>query len=138
MIILDTNIVSALMLAEPAPEVISWMDRINEELLWITAISVYEIQFGIELLPEGHKKKMLNQRFEEMLRYDYRNRIIEFDVDAAIIASEVNAEQKRTGRNCDIRDVQIAGIALARAASLATRNTKDFEFEGLKVINPFN
>ena len=137
MIILDTNIVSALMLAEPTPEVISWMDKVNEELLWMTAISVYEIEFGINLLPEGRKKKLLSQHFDEMLRYDYRNRIIEFDVNAAVAAGEVNAVQKRSGRNCDTRDVQIAGIALARGACLATRNVKDFEFEGLKVVNPF-
>ena len=137
MIILDTNILSALMLSNPDPKVISWMDQINDELLWTTSISVYEINYGIELLPEGKKKNLLTGNFEEMLKVDYRNRIIEFETNAALAASEFAAFKKKIGINCDIRDLQIAGIAIARGAYIATRNTKDFDFEGLEVINPF-
>jgi hypothetical protein len=137
MIILDTNIVSEIMKAEPEPNVMKWYNSTGRELIWQNAISVYEIQFGLNLMPDGRKKEILQNSFNRMLREKFSQRIIEFDANAAIAAGEVNAEQKRNGRNCDIRDVQIAGIALARGACLATRNVKDFEFEGLKVINPY-
>lgn len=138
MIILDTNIVSEIMKLEPEPNVLKWYNSTGGELIWQNAISIYEIQFGLSLMPDGRKKETLQQSFNRMLRERFSQRVIEFDVNAAIAASEVNAQQKRIGRNCDIRDAQIAGIALARGASLATRNVKDFEFEGLKVINPFS
>ncbi|MGH1438034.1 MAG: type II toxin-antitoxin system VapC family toxin [Lewinella sp.] len=137
MIILDTNIVSEIMKPEPEPNVLKWYNSTGRELIWQNAISVYEIQFGLSLMSDGRKKEALQRSFNRMLREKFSQRIIAFDVNAAVAAAELNAAQKRSGRNCDIRDEQIAGIALARGACLATRNVKDFEFKGLKVINPF-
>ena len=73
-----------------------------------------------------------------MLREKFFNRIIEFDINAALAASEMAAAKKKAGMNCDIRDLQIAGIARAKGAYIATRNTKDFDFKDLEVINPFD
>jgi hypothetical protein len=137
MIILDTNIISASMMSNPDKRVISWLNSINEELLWISSISIYEIQYVIELFPNGKKKIILSQSFNEMLKYDYKNRIIGFDKNAAIATAKISSESKKLGRNIDIRDTQIAGIAISHGAHIATRNTKDFDFNGLRVINPF-
>jgi predicted nucleic acid-binding protein len=124
---------------KPRPDatVLKWFNEVNREFIWQNAISIYEIQYGLQLLPQGKKRAQLQQSFEQMLREQFSHRVIEFDINAALVASELAASQKLSGRNCDIRDIQIAGIALTRGAYLATRNTKDFDFDGLKIINPF-
>lgn len=137
MIILDTNILSALMLAKPDPQIVAWLDRQDPDLVWITAITVFEIQYGIGLLTTGRKKEKLLAGFEEMLRYDYRNRILDFDTEAALAAGELAAACKKNGCNTDMRDLQIAGIAKASGAYLATRNIKDFTPMGIALLNPW-
>lgn len=137
MIILDTNVVSALMQQQPDPQVVAWLDDQPAESVWISSVTLFEGRYGLALLPAGHRKKLLQERFEELLTQDLQNRIAHFDINAANQAAELAAQRKALGRPVDIRDTFIAGIALARRATLATRNTKHFDDLTTPVVNPW-
>lgn len=136
MIILDSNVVSALMRDAPDQSVVSWMDRQMHASLWTSSITILEIQTGLQIMPEGRKKVSLSQDFERLLdRIDHR--IVAFDEPAARFASELIGLRKKKGRVGDLRDTMIAGIVLAQGASLATRNVTHFSDISATVVNPW-
>ena len=137
MIILDTNVVSALMQQQPDLQVVSWLDDQPAESVWINSVTLFESRYGLALLPDGQRKKLLHERFEELLTQDMQNRIAYFDAEAARHAATLAALCKSQGRPVDMRDTFIAGIALSRRATLATRNTKHFDDLTTPVINPW-
>ena len=137
MIILDTNVVSALMRKAPEGAVIAWLDRQPAESIWITSVTLFEALLGLALLPEGKRRTALASAFARLLEEDLQNRILDFDTGAAIEAAELAARRQRAGRPIDIRDTQIAGIALARRATLATRNARHFADLKINVIDPW-
>jgi predicted nucleic acid-binding protein len=136
-ILLDTNVLSALMRREPEPLVVAWLDRLPAESVWTTSITVFEVRFGLELLAEGKRRRMLEEAFAQALEEDFENRVLPFDATAAQAAGRIAAEHRKAGRTVEIRDVQIAGIAAARKATLATRNLRHFEGLGLALVNPW-
>jgi toxin FitB len=137
-IILDTNVVSALMRTRPDAEVIAWLDQQPAQSVWITAITLFEARFGIALLAPGRRRQEIERAFTKVLREDLEGRILDFDEASAEGAAALAAERQRTGRAVDFRDTQIAGIALARHGTLATRNTKHFEDLSVPVVNPWD
>ena len=137
MIILDTNVVSALMQLHPDPQVIVWLDNQPAESIWINSITLFETRYGLALLPEGQRKKTLQERFEELLTQDLQSRVAHFDSSAASLSAELAAKRKASGRAVDMRDTFIAGIALARRATLATRNVKHFDDLTTPVVDPW-
>jgi toxin FitB len=138
MILLDTNVLSALMQHMPDPVVASWLDGQPAESIWTTSVTVFEIRTGIELLERGRRRKRLEQLFSQLLTEDLERRVQPFDQAAAVAAGTIAATRQRTGQTVEIRDVQIAGIATARRAKLATRNTRHFEGTGVSLINPWD
>jgi predicted nucleic acid-binding protein len=137
MIILDTNVLSALMQRRPDTTVINWLDKQPPEAIWISSITLFESRYGLNLLAEGDRRSVLIARFDEILQTDLANRILVFDVRAATIAAELAAIRKTLGRPIDMRDTFIAGIAMAHGATLATRNTRHFEDLPSPVVNPW-
>ena len=138
MIILDTNVLSVLMQAEPEPVIVRWLDGQAVESVWTTSITVFEATFGIEFLPPGRRRRDLQNGFDRLMEEALNGRILPFDFYSAQAAGAIAAEQRRAGRTVEIRDVQIAGIARARKATLATRNIKHFERIGLTLVNPWS
>jgi len=137
-ILLDTNVISAFMKQEPDQAIMAWLDTQPLESLWITAITVFEIRVGIELLASGRRRQVLEEAFGKSLELDLEGRIISFDESAAQAAGRIAAARRKIGRSLEIRDVQIAGIAVARKAKIATRNVRHFEGLGLELINPWS
>ena len=137
MIILDTNVLSALMQVQPDTVVINWLGAQPAEIIWISSITLFEARYGLNLLPEGQRKTTLLGRLEEIVQTDLANRIVVFDVRAAGKAAELAAQRKSRGRPVDMRDTFIAGVAMAHGATLATRNTKHFEDLPTPVVNPW-
>jgi predicted nucleic acid-binding protein len=137
MIILDTNVLSALMQQQPDPTVVNWLDAQAAEAIWISSITLFEARYGLALLPDSQRKTQLQQRFEQLVKTDLSNRVLVFDVRAAHLAAQLAAERKNRGRPVDMRDTFIAGIALAQSATLATRNTRHFDDLATPVINPW-
>ncbi len=137
MIILDSNVVSALMRDAPDQSVVSWMDHQMHASLWTSSITILEIQTGLQVMPEGRKKVSLSEDFERLLdQIDHR--IVAFDEPAARFAAELIGLRKKKGRVGDLRDIMIAGIVLAQGASLATRNVAHFADISASVVNPWN
>ena len=137
MIVLDTNVISALMRKEPEKPVVKWLDAQPTASVWITAITVMEIRFGLQTMPKGRRQEALIQAFELMLKSMIEGRIASFDAEAGVQAAELMAQRKRKGRPAEVRDTMIAGIVLANRATLATRNTQHFEDLPVTVINPW-
>jgi len=136
LILLDTNVVSALMLTVPDARITAWLDVQPRNSVWTTSVTLYEIQFGIALLEPGRKQLDLREKLQRMLTI-IKNRILPFDAAAATEASAVAARQRRAGRSVEVRDVQIAGIALATQSVLATRNTRHFNGTGASLVDPW-
>jgi predicted nucleic acid-binding protein len=137
MIILDTNVLSALMREVPETPVVAWLDRQAAESVWITSITLFEACLGLALLPKGRRQRTLEAAFAHLLREDFENRVLDFDSVAATEAAALAAERQKAGRPIDMRDTQIAGIALARRATLATRNVRHFGDLHVPVIDPW-
>lgn len=137
MIVLDTNVVSALMQHSPDEAVAAWLDRHPADSVWITSITVFEIRFGIEVLTRGKKRSRLEAAFALLLSDDLDNRVVPLDQSAADAAARISAVRRAAGRPVDLRDTLIAGIVLSRRADLATRNVRHFDDTGLTIIDPW-
>jgi predicted nucleic acid-binding protein len=137
-IILDTNVLSALMRKEPDDSVVGWLDRQPPESIWITTITLFESRLGLALLPAGRRRRLLEATFDKLLAEDLENRVLDFDSAAANQAAALAAERQAAGRPVDMRDTQIAGIAVARRATIATRNVRHFEGLRVRVVDPWN
>jgi predicted nucleic acid-binding protein len=137
MIIIDTNVLSALMRTVPEAPVVAWLDRQPAESIWITSITLFEARLGLALLPSGRRRQALELAFARLLNEDLENRVLDFDSAAATEAASLAATRQKNGRQVDMRDTQIAGIALARRARLATRNTRHFADLNISIVDPW-
>ncbi len=137
MIILDTNIVSAIMQRKPDSAVINWLNSVAVESIWLTSITIFETSFGLALLPDGKRRLSLTNQFKQVVETDLNGRVLLFDQDAANSAAVLAAMRRKTGKPVDMRDTFIAGIALTRKAAIATRNVKHFLDLKVEVINPW-
>jgi predicted nucleic acid-binding protein len=137
MIILDTNILSAVMREIPDPIIVEWLDLQARESIWTTAITVFEIQLGLSILEKGKRLERLEQTFQLALEEIFEGRVLPFDEASAMASADIAAKRRHKGITVDMRDTQIAGIAVAKRSTLATRNTKDFQELTVPVINPW-
>jgi predicted nucleic acid-binding protein len=137
MIILDTNVLSALMRRIPDNHVIAWLDKQPRTSIWTTSVTILEIRFGLQTMPVGKRRAALMRTFETVLADKIGRRIAPFDMAAAQQAGDLMAVRYKQGRLGEMRDTMIAGIVLACHATLATRNTSHFEDLSLPVINPW-
>ena len=137
MIILDTNVLSDAMSPSPDPRVIAWLDEQPFESIWITAITVFEARLGLALLSSSARRHSLELSFTLFLYGDLENRVLNFDADAAAAAATLAAKRRMAGRSVEVRDTEIAGIAISRRATLATRNVRDFDDLDIPVVNPW-
>jgi predicted nucleic acid-binding protein len=136
MIILDTNVLSALMHEAADAKVVAWLDRQPRTSIWTTSITVLEVRFGLQILPYGRRRTSLVHAFDVLLDR-MGQRVTPFDVAAAHETAELMAVQRKKGRPVDLRDSMIAGIVLAQHATLATRNTAHFEDASILLVNPW-
>lgn len=138
MIIADTNIVSELMKDSPHPGVLAWAGTLGVADLTISVVTVEEVDRGLGRLPRGHRRRDLENRWDRLL-HAFADSIAPYDVPAARATARIVVESMDRGRPMSLADAQIAGICVARSATLATRNVRDFvEVGELTVTNPFD
>jgi len=137
MVILDTNVLSELMQQRANPLVRQWLDRQAELSVWTTSVTIFEIRYGIELLPKSRRRASLEAEFERFIEDDIQGRIVPFDAQAATVAAGLMAQRLQMGRIGDLRDTMIAGIVIASHATLATRNTRHFDDLSVSVVDPW-
>jgi len=137
MIILDTNVLSALMRHSADKKVVDWLDKQARTSIWTTSITILEVRFGLQILPVGKRRTALVQAFEKVLVDKIESRVAPFDTAAAQEAGDLMSLRHKRGRSGELRDTMIAGIALATHATLATRSTAHFEDLSVLVVNPW-
>lgn len=138
MIVFDTNVVSELMRKHPEKNVVQWIGRQKSGQLYLTSLTVAEILRGLALLPDGRRKVSLQEGFRQFLRNGFQDRILSFTQETAVIYAPIYHARVQAGLRVGELDLLIAAITREHEAKLATRNTKDFEGCGVKLINPWS
>jgi predicted nucleic acid-binding protein len=137
MIIVDTNVVSELLRPKPNPRVEQWLSAQDGLTIYLTSVSEAELRYGLAIMGNGTRRAALVDAVDRILREDFAGRILPFDSDAALSYAIIAAARRTAGRPIAQADCQIAAIARARGAVVATRNTSDFEGCGVDQINPW-
>jgi predicted nucleic acid-binding protein len=137
MILLDTNVVSEVMAPTPNEPVLEWLDQRETETLYISTVTIAEIEYGLAALPDGRRRRTLSDRFERFLTLGFAQRVLPFDETAARLYGRLMGRRRKLGRPMSVLDGQIAAIAKAHRLALATRNVRDFEECGLEIFNSF-
>lgn len=137
MIILDTNVISELMRAEPYPLVFAWAAAQPQASLYTTSISRAEILYGIAALPQGRRRDDLAVRADAMFAEEFAEKVLPFDTTAAVFYAEIVARRRRAGKPIETLDAQIAAVASMIGADIATRDTDGFADCGPAIINPW-
>jgi len=136
-IILDTNVISELSRHVPDPGVLAWLDSLEISEVATTAITAAELRYGVARLPEGHRKRELTVMIRGILSEDFYGRILPFDERASARYADIVTGREKIGRPVGVADAQIAAICRDLGATLATRNTSDFEETGIELIDPW-
>jgi len=135
--LLDTNVLSELLRADPSPEVLAWFAQQAPESLFVSAITQAEMTLGARLLPPGKRRTALGKALAEMFDEDFAGRVLPFDTGAVNAYVEIVCGRRSIGRPIAQFDAQIAAIARHAGAKLATRNIRDFEHCGVTLIDPW-
>jgi len=134
MIVLDTNIVAALM--ADGVEIEPWLMTVPRHELYTTVMTRAEIRYGLARLPAGKRRTELVSRADALFTQTHE-RLLTFDAKAADRYGEIVATRQAVGRPISVGDAIIASITWVHRASLATRNVRDFDECGVAVVNPY-
>jgi toxin FitB len=137
MIILDTNVVSEPLKPKPDAAVLAWLDRQAPETLYLSTITLAELQAGIEILPAGKRRKGLHEATTELVA-QFEGRVLSFDQESAHAFGRVYAATQAAGNPIHFGDCAIAAITIRRGFTLATRSVRDYKGAGIELINPWN
>ena len=137
MIVLDTNVISEVMSTSASRAVVDWLNQQDSAALYLTTITLAEVSYGLRILPQGKRRDILVDRFDQFIAKAFQFRILAFDEVAARTYGDIMGHRKELGRPMSSLDGQIAAIARTHKCALATRNVRDFQHCGLQLINPF-
>ena len=138
MILLDTNVISEPWKPVPDYTVIAWLDAQAIETLFLSAITIAELRFGIAAIPVGKRQTILRDRLEGEVLPHFSERILPFNLAASQSYAELMARAQVSGKAIGAADGYIAATAAANGLVVATRDASPFEAAGLKVINPWS
>lgn len=138
MVVLDTNVISELMRPVPSPSVSEWIAGQLPAQLYTTAINESEIFFWIELSARGKRRDGLLAAAEKLFSGILVNPVLAFDSSAARAYASLLGHRRRLGKPMGNLDAQIAAIAQAHGATVATRNLNHFESCGIPLVNPWD
>lgn len=138
MLVLDTNMLSEMMRAEPEPKIADWIVRQPSDALFTAAMCQAEILAGLAIIPSGRRRADLEGAARAMFADDFAGRVLPFDTEAASTYAEIFAARRKLGRPSGTIDLMLAAIARARRASVVTRNVADFEGVGVTIVNPWD
>jgi len=135
--LLNTCVLSEFTRRQPNQSVIDWLDSIEEEKLFISVITVGEIQRGIERLPDSHRKTELLVWMNNGLLQRFAARMVVIDTPTMFMWGSLTARMEAAGQPMAVMDSLIAASAMQNNLILATRNVADFLLSGVQVINPW-
>ena len=137
MILLDTNVVSEPLKPSPEPAVVKWLNAQASEELYLPTIVAAELYYGWSILPDGRRKRVSGDLIDRVVS-QFEDRVVPFDLAAAVEYGLLMATARAAGAALPILDGQIAAIARAQGAALATRNVRHFEQAGIRLLNPWD
>ena len=137
MIVLDTNVLSAIMKPELNALTIEWLDRQDPELLRMTVVSLEELAYGLCMMPDGRRRAAIRAGLAVLEAGPLGTRMLMLTADAAHQSAIARAAAVKATGHCDVPDALIAGIALANGASVATRNVDHFKLFGVPIVDPW-
>lgn len=137
MILVDTNVVSEPLRPGPEPRVAEWLDAQALETLYVSAITVAELRFGVRSLPAGRRRERLDRDIEGRVLPMFAGRVLAFDLAAAEAYGSLMATARSAGRAVSTSDGYIAATAVANGMAVATRDTAPFEAAGLATVDPW-
>lgn len=137
MFVLDTNVVSEWTRVRPDPRVMQWLDAHPVEELFLTAVSLAELRYGLAVLPAGRRKRVLVEQIEGLVIPLFAGRVLAFGEAASRHYADIQSQARRLGRPMPLADALIAAMAREWGLAVATRNVRDFEASGLEVVNPW-
>lgn len=138
MIVLDTNVISELWRIEPDSNVLSWIDSQMVETLYLSAVTLAELRYGLATMPAGKRRTIYQERLERQVLPAFTGRVLAFDLEASQVYAKLMASARSEGKAVAREDGYIAATAAANGFTVATRDTNPFEAVGLAVINPWN
>jgi predicted nucleic acid-binding protein len=135
--LLDTCLISELVKKEPNPAVVRWLDEQDEQALFLSVLTLGELQKGISKLPDGTKKNELQAWVVLDLVERFTGRILDVDLETSLHWGRLQGEAEQAGLMLPVMDSLIAATAAAHGLSVVTRNVRDIERCGVKVCNPW-
>jgi len=135
--LLDTCVISELVANRPNPAVVRWVDNVDEDRLFLSAITIGEIKRGIEKLDDSRRKRILQEWLEADLLIRFQNKILPLDTEVMLVWGQLVAALEKQGRRMPAIDSLIAATCLQRRLDLVTRNEGDFAYSGVIVVNPW-
>ena len=133
-VLVDTNVVSELTRDDPSPHVIGFLA--DHDDLWLSSITIHELEYGLRLLPAGQRRDRLSAMVSSIVSI-YQDRILTLDRTGAEWSARFRVQERRSGRVLDLGDALIAGIARANDLAVAARNVDDFQFLAIEIFNPW-
>ena len=135
--LLDTCLISELVKKVPHPAVVSWLDEQDEQSLYLSALTIGELQKGISKLPDGTRKDELQAWVEHDLTLRFMGRVIDIEMEAMLIWGRLQGESEQKRESLPVMDSLIAATAKAHGLVVVTRNVKDIERCQVRVCNPW-
>ena len=137
MIVLDTNVISEPLRPAAESRVIEWIDAQPIETLYLSAITVAELRFGVASLPAGKRRDRLQDSLEKQALPLFAGRVLAFDMPASHFYGELMAKARTAGLAIGTADGYIVAIAASNGMMVATRDASPFVAAGVDVINPW-
>lgn len=137
MILLDTSVISEPWKPLPDPRVLAWIDAQVIETLFLSAVTIAELRFGIGVMPAGRRRSVLHERLEQEVLPLFAGRVLSFDLAASQSCAELMVQARSEGRAIGKADGYIAAIAASRGYAVASRDVSPFEAAGVRVLNPW-
>jgi hypothetical protein len=134
--LIDTNIVSEWVKPRPDPGIVSWLDEVDEDRVFLSVVSLAEIRFGVERLAPGRRRSRLDAWLREELPMRFEGRVVPVDGEIADVCGRLLARARQVGRGLGAMDALIAATSLAYDLALATRNLGDFDGLGVELHVP--
>lgn len=135
--LLDTNVVSEFPKPRPNEGVLAWLDKINEESVFLSVVTIAELRRGIERLPVGRRRRLLDEWLQRDLRERFRERIVPVDAEVADACGKLMAMCEGLGRRIEVADALIAATAEVHKLALVTRNVSHFQTTVKHVVSPW-
>jgi toxin FitB len=135
--LLDTNVVSEFPKPRPNEGVLGWLAAINEDSVFLSVVTIAELRHGIERLPVGKRRRLLDDWLRNELRERFQGRILPVDAEVANACGTLLAKREASGRPIEIGDAFIAATAEVHKLALVTRNVSHFQSTVKNLVTPW-